>query len=113
MQPDAILEVLDRAGHAVHDALEGFSEKGYSGLRATQYKLDLVADEAVLNVLLAAGIAVVSEESGRTGAEGGLVCVVDPMATSATKRRASPTERCAAGEPLVTGSPFRHRAPRT
>jgi hypothetical protein len=35
--------------------LEGFSEKGYSGLRDTQYKLDLVADEAVLNVLLAAG----------------------------------------------------------
>jgi fructose-1,6-bisphosphatase/inositol monophosphatase family enzyme len=79
MQPDAILEVLDRAGYAVHDALEGFSEKGYSGLRDTQYKLDLVADEAVLNVLLAAGIAVVSEESGRTGAEGGLVCVVDPI----------------------------------
>jgi fructose-1,6-bisphosphatase/inositol monophosphatase family enzyme len=51
---------------------------GYSGLRSTQYHLDLAADEVALRVLHGAGFRVVSEESGVTG-EGEYTVVLDPI----------------------------------
>ena len=48
---------------------------GRSGLRDTQYAVDLRADAAALEVLTSAGVAVLSEESEFTGefADDGLV----------------------------------------
>ena len=51
---------------------------GYSGLRPTQYHLDVVADDVALRVLHGAGFRVVSEESGVTG-EGEYTVVLDPI----------------------------------
>ena len=48
--------------------------------RRGQYELDVVADEAVLAVLARAGVAVVSEESGRSGPpDASITVVVDPV----------------------------------
>jgi len=79
MEPDAIHQVLLAAGAAVRDALDGFSERGFSGLRPTQYKLDVVADAAAVEVLTSAGLGVISEESGTTHGDRPLVCVLDPI----------------------------------
>jgi myo-inositol-1(or 4)-monophosphatase len=51
---------------------------GYSGLRPTQYHLDVEADAIALRVLHGAGFRVVSEESGVTG-EGEYTVVLDPI----------------------------------
>jgi myo-inositol-1(or 4)-monophosphatase len=59
--------------------------------RPGQYELDLVADAAVLEVLGAAGLAVVSEESGRSGpADAGVTVVVDPVDGSTNCSRGLP-----------------------
>jgi len=53
-----------------------------SGVRATQYSIDLAVDGACLEELTAAGLSVLSEESGRTAAPGDLgahTVVVDPL----------------------------------
>jgi myo-inositol-1(or 4)-monophosphatase len=52
--------------------------RGYSGLRETQYHIDVAADEVALRMLGGAGYRVVSEESGITGS-GTLTVVVDPI----------------------------------
>ncbi len=79
MDDHEILATLNAAATAVKQSLEGFSERGYSGLRETQYKLDLIADAAACEVLLDAGIGVISEESGITNGDAALRCVVDPI----------------------------------
>ncbi|MDE0701118.1 MAG: inositol monophosphatase [Acidimicrobiaceae bacterium] len=101
---DEVLAVLNEATDAVVAAFSANRDWGKSGLRHDQYVPDLVADEAVLDVLGAAGIRVLSEESGlgpeRPGPRperpsersehewgelgpgssgGGLVAVVDPL----------------------------------
>lgn len=70
--------MLDRAADAVVDAFAETIDWGPSGVRDGQYASDLVADDAVLGVLGAAGIRVLSEESG-LGPGDGPVAVVDPL----------------------------------
>jgi hypothetical protein len=65
LDDDAMLSLLHDAAQAVADALGGVDDWGLSGQRPTQYRHDLVADEAVLGVLRTAGVTIVSEESGR------------------------------------------------
>lgn len=81
--PDARLPgVLAEAVAAVAAALETVSpaDRRRPGVRPGQYHLDLVADEAMCAVLHGAGLAVVSEESGRTGpVDAELVVVADPV----------------------------------
>ncbi|MCJ7672197.1 MAG: inositol monophosphatase [Acidimicrobiia bacterium] len=56
-----------------------------------QYALDLVADAAVLDVLRPAGVAVVSEESGRSGPpDAPITVVVDPVDGSTNCSRMLP-----------------------
>ena len=56
-----------------------------------QYALDLVADAAVLDVLLPAGVAIVSEESGRSGPpDASVTVVVDPVDGSTNCSRRIP-----------------------
>ena len=78
MTADEILEVLHRAADAVVEAFAAGVDWGPSGLRSDQYASDVVADEAVLGVLGAAGIRVLSEESG-LGPGAGPIAVVDPL----------------------------------
>jgi myo-inositol-1(or 4)-monophosphatase len=86
---EELLELLRAAARAVRDAVVGLQRRGLSGQRATQYHSDLVADRAAIDVLVGAGLQVVSEESGRTG-HGSLVCVLDPIDGSTNFDRGIP-----------------------
>lgn len=73
---------------------------------AAQHRSDLTADEAVLAVLDAAGVGVLSEESGLRRPAAGLVVVVDPLDGSTNAAHRLPwyaTSLCAVDDhgPLV------------
>jgi fructose-1,6-bisphosphatase/inositol monophosphatase family enzyme len=75
----ALLGVLNDVADAVAAALAAVTDWGPSGLREGQYTADLAADEAALSVLEAAGLGVLSEETGRSVGGGELVAIVDPL----------------------------------
>jgi myo-inositol-1(or 4)-monophosphatase len=77
----ALLTVLHDAADAVALALAAVTDWGPSGLRDGQYAADLAADEAALGVLRAAGLGILSEETGThdSASAGGLVAIVDPL----------------------------------
>ena len=82
MTPDELLALFRRAADVARESLEPL--RGAARRERTekpgQYALDLVADAAVLPLLHEAGVAVVSEESGRSGAADAPVTVVlDPV----------------------------------
>ena len=89
MSPDSILEVLVDCAAAVGEVFGAHQGRGYSGQRATQYHLDVAADEAAVSLLHRAGLRVVSEESGETGT-GDLTVVVDPIDGSTNCDRGIP-----------------------
>lgn len=84
-----LIEVLHRTVDAVVAVLDDHDEWGLSGLRDGQYASDLAADAAAVAVLEAAGIAVLSEESGLSAAAE-LVAVVDPLDGSTNASRPLP-----------------------
>ena len=73
----------------INEAIKSHRGRGYSGLRDTQYHLDIAADEVAVRVLTGAGYRVVSEESGVTGS-GELTVVVDPIDGSTNCDRGVP-----------------------
>jgi myo-inositol-1(or 4)-monophosphatase len=86
-----LLGVLDEAVGAVAAALESLGEWGPAGTRPGQYHLDLAADAAALPILLGAGLAVLSEESGLSGdRSAGLLAVIDPVDGSTNAHRKIP-----------------------
>jgi myo-inositol-1(or 4)-monophosphatase len=88
---DGLLRTLDDVAAAVRQALDELDDWGLSGERPGQYKLDLAADAAALPILHAAGLAVMSEESGLTGNTGaGLLAVIDPVDGSTNAHRGIP-----------------------
>jgi fructose-1,6-bisphosphatase/inositol monophosphatase family enzyme len=89
VDPASIQATLREAADAVRNALSTFEGQGLSGKRPTQYELDLVADESACSVLLEAGFAVFSEESGARGS-GELVAVIDPVDGSTNADRGIP-----------------------
>jgi fructose-1,6-bisphosphatase/inositol monophosphatase family enzyme len=86
-----LLEVLDEAAAAVRAALDVLDDWGPAGGKPGQYRLDLAADAAAVPVLHAAGLTVLSEESGVTGdGPSGLVAVLDPVDGSTNAHRRIP-----------------------
>ena len=87
---EEILRVLHDTADAAYAVLSTNTDWGLSGRRPTQYSVDLRADAAALEVLHSAGLAVLSEESGRTGDwhDDALVAVMDPLdgSTNASRR---------------------------
>jgi myo-inositol-1(or 4)-monophosphatase len=85
-----ILRVLHDAADAAYAVLSTNTDWGLSGKRPTQYSVDLRVDAAALEVLHAAGCAVLSEESGRTGEwnDDSIIVVMDPLdgSTNASRR---------------------------
>jgi myo-inositol-1(or 4)-monophosphatase len=79
------LALLHRAADAAIAALsalpDAVGEHGWQPVAdgAAQHRSDLTADAAVLAVLDAAGVGVLSEESGLRPADGGILVVVDPL----------------------------------
>jgi myo-inositol-1(or 4)-monophosphatase len=91
--PDDLLAVFDVAAAAQRGALAtlGPDERRARTERPGQYRLDLVADAAILPVLHAAGVRVLSEESGWTGpADAELTVVLDPVDGSTNCARGIP-----------------------
>ena len=86
---DELLAVVHEAVDAVVASFDGHDDWGLSGGRDGQYTSDLVADSAALPVLQDAGLAVLSEESGRSG-DAELVAVVDPLDGSTNASRPLP-----------------------
>jgi fructose-1,6-bisphosphatase/inositol monophosphatase family enzyme len=80
--PDELLAVFGRATDAARASLvplTGAARRERTE-RPGQYALDLVADAAILPILHSARVAIVSEESGRSGPEDAAVTVVvDPV----------------------------------
>ena len=79
MDDDRLLAVLVEAAAAVRAALDDLDDWGPAGTRAGQYRCDLAADAAALEVLHRAKLAVLSEESGRTGGQRPVLVVLDPV----------------------------------
>jgi fructose-1,6-bisphosphatase/inositol monophosphatase family enzyme len=80
--PDDILDVFDVAAAAQRGALATLApdERRARTDRPGQYQLDLVAETAILPILHATGVRVLSEESGWSGDDDAeLTVVVDPV----------------------------------
>lgn len=79
MTDDDLLALLHNAADAVYAAIGDLAEWGLAGTKPGQYHCDLAADAAVLDVLAAAPVGILSEESGLAHAERDVVVVVDPI----------------------------------
>jgi myo-inositol-1(or 4)-monophosphatase len=91
-------EVAAAVAAALSDHRRGRTDLRERGERPGQYRLDLVADAAALEVLRAAGVGILSEESGLESADAGVVVVVDPVDGSTNASRGLPwfaTSLCA------------------
>ena len=98
MTDEELLAVLDEAADAVRRALAELHDWGPSGTKTGQYRSDLVADDACLGVLDAAGLGWLSEESGARHVDRSIVVVVDPVDGSTNAARGIPwfaTSLCA------------------
>lgn len=87
-----ILAVLHRVADAIAVVLGDNSDWSLSGKRPTQYSVDLECDNAALAILHEEGIAVLSEESERTGEWGAndILVVMDPLDGSTNASRGIP-----------------------
>lgn len=87
-----ILQVLNNTADAVGKVLEANTDWSLSGIRHTQYSVDVRADNAALAVLHGAGCAVLSEESQITGLWGDddILVVMDPLDGSTNASRGVP-----------------------
>ena len=85
-----VLDLFDTAADAVAEVLAVTTDWGPSGRRHSQYAFDVAADDACLEVLGAAGVAVLSEESGVTGDADAPVVIVDPVDGSTNASRGVP-----------------------
>jgi myo-inositol-1(or 4)-monophosphatase len=93
VKPEDLLTVFDVVAAAQRGALATLSptERRARTDMPGQYRLDLVADAAILPVLHAAGVRVLSEESGWTGPDDADVTVVlDPVDGSTNCSRGIP-----------------------
>jgi fructose-1,6-bisphosphatase/inositol monophosphatase family enzyme len=98
-----LLQLLDDTAAAVRAALDADLAQRPDGTRDRgdrpgQYRIDLVADDAALGVLRAAGVGILSEESGLEDRGNDLVVVVDPVDGSTNASRGIPwyaTSLCA------------------
>ncbi|MCU1354473.1 MAG: inositol monophosphatase/fructose,6-bisphosphatase family protein [Acidimicrobiales bacterium] len=87
MTDDDLVELLEAAAAAVTDALQATADWGEAGTRAGQHHSDLAADAAAVELLVAGGVAVLSEESGRHHPERPVTVVLDPLDGSTNAAR--------------------------
>ncbi len=98
MDDERLVALLHETADAIRGVLGDLGDWGLAGTRAGQYRSDLAADAAALAVLDAAGVGVLSEESGRHRPEVELTVVIDPLDGSTNASRSIPwfaTSLCA------------------
>jgi myo-inositol-1(or 4)-monophosphatase len=96
--PEELLAVLHDVVTAVADSLKGLDDWGPAGTRQGQYRSDLVADRAALDVIERAGLGALSEESGVHHPERAVWVFLDPVDGSTNASRRLPwwaTSACA------------------
>src|SRR5436190_1342732 len=96
--PARVLGVLHEVVSAVASSLENLDDWGLAGTREGQYRSDLIADRAALEVIDRAGLGALSEESGLHSAERAVWVVLDPVDGSTNAFRGLPwwaTSACA------------------
>jgi len=86
--PTQVAQALDDAALAIGGALAATADWGEAGTRDGQHFSDLATDAAAVDVLTAAGLGVLSEESGRHHPDRAITVVVDPLdgSTNASRR---------------------------
>ncbi len=97
---DPALDILHDVADEVAQRLWATSDWGFSGRRDGQYAVDVAVDDVAVGILLDAGFAVLSEESGRSG-DGDRIVVVDPLDGSTNASRGIPwfaTSMCVVDE---------------
>ncbi|MGH9297121.1 MAG: inositol monophosphatase family protein [Acidimicrobiales bacterium] len=91
MDPELLLQVLSDVASRVRSSLDDLDDWGPSGGKPGQYRSDVAADAVALEVLVGAGLSVLSEESGVTGdLESELLAVLDPVDGSTNASRGIP-----------------------
>jgi fructose-1,6-bisphosphatase/inositol monophosphatase family enzyme len=85
----SVVKVLHEVVDAVAASLADLDDWSLAGTAAGQYRSDLVADQAALEVLRPAGFSVLSEESGLHEA-GDITVVIDPVDGSTNAWRGLP-----------------------
>jgi fructose-1,6-bisphosphatase/inositol monophosphatase family enzyme len=90
MVGDEVLQLLERCAAAVSDVLGELGDWGLAGTRDGQYRSDIAADEVALEVLLAGGVGVLSEETGLHASDRSVIVVVDPVDGSTNASRGLP-----------------------
>ena len=98
MTDEDLLDVLRAAVGAVRGVLDGLTDWGLAGTRPGQHHSDIVADEAALRVLTAAGLGVLSEETGVHDGDRDVIVALDPVDGSTNASRHLPwfaTSLCA------------------
>jgi fructose-1,6-bisphosphatase/inositol monophosphatase family enzyme len=79
LQVDLVLELLHDTATAVRSALDEVTDWGLAGTRDGQHRSHIAADAAALDLLMKAGVGIVSEESGPYEIGRDVVVVVDPL----------------------------------
>jgi myo-inositol-1(or 4)-monophosphatase len=79
MSAAELLDLFHRVADLVADRLSAVTDWGPSGARDGQYAVDVVVDDAVVSLLLDAGLGVLSEETGLHQASRDVVVIVDPL----------------------------------
>ena len=98
LSDDALVELLHEAALEIRGVLDGLDDWGPAGTVPGQYLSDLAADAAGVRVLEAAGVGVLSEESGLRDADREIVVMLDPLDGSTNASRGIPwfaTSLCA------------------
>lgn len=98
MDATQTLQLLNDVADAIRTALKGIVDWGPSGIRDTQYSADLVVDQVALEILRAAGVGIISEESGSENLDHNIVIIIDPLDGSTNASRGIPhyaTSLCA------------------
>lgn len=98
MTDDALLQVMTEATSGVREALSGVDDWRPTTERPGQYHIDVVTDAVAVDVLVGAGLGVLSEESGLHFPDRDVVVVVDPVDGSTNASRGVPwyaTSLCA------------------
>jgi myo-inositol-1(or 4)-monophosphatase len=97
-EPAALLGLFREVAAAIGQALDGLPDWGLAGTRPGQYRSDLVADRVAVDLLDAAGLGVLSEESGLHHPDRAVLVALDPVDGSTNASRHLPwwaTSLCA------------------
>ena len=79
MQASSFFELSEQISDQIMIRLSSLEDWGKADGHPGQYKHDVIADEIATPQLIAAGLGVVSEESGPTGLDKSFVVVIDPI----------------------------------